>query len=196
LGVALSCFGIIYLAAVVNSLAGFLALLTLLTYLLVYTPLKRKTPFCVLVGALPGAMPPLIGWAAAAGRLSLEAWLLYAILFLWQFPHFMAIAWIYREDYSRANYLVLPRGEIRGRVMAIQSGLPCLLLVPASLAPLLLSHSHFAYVIVSIFVSMIFLSYALRLSFERSNAVARRLLFASLMYLPAIFFVMLLSKTT
>ena len=195
-GVALSCFGVVYLAAAVNSLAGFLAPLTSLTYLLVYTPLKRKTPLCVLVGALPGAMPPLIGWAAATGRLSLEAWLLYAILFLWQFPHFMAIAWIYREDYSRASYLVLPRGEIKGRVMAIQSGLPCLLLVPASLVPLLLSHSHFAYVIVSIFVSMIFLSYALRLSFERSNAAARRLLFASLMYLPAIFFVILLSKTT
>jgi protoheme IX farnesyltransferase len=141
-------------------------------------------------------MPPLIGWAAAAGRLSLEAWLLYAILFLWQFPHFMAIAWIYREDYSRANYLILPRGEIKGRVMAIQSGLPSLLLVPASLVPLLLSHSHFVYVFVSVFVSVIFLWYAVRLSFERSNPAARRLLFASLMYLPAIFFVMLLSKTT
>ena len=193
-GVALSCFGCVYLAVAVNALASFLALLTLLTYLLVYTPLKRKTPFCVLVGALPGAMPPLIGWAAAGSRLNLEAWSLYAILFLWQFPHFMAIAWIYREDYSRASYLVLPRGEIKSRAMQVQSVLPCLLLLPASLVPFLPLHSHLAYTIASVFISLIFLLYALRLSFERSNAVARRLLFASLIYLPAIFLALLLSK--
>src|SRR6202007_3016482 len=103
----------IYLALAVNLLASALATLTLLTYLFLYTPLKRKTPLCVLVGAFPGAMPPLIGWAAASGRLNTEAWTLYAILFLWQFPHFMAIAWMYREDYDRAGYLVLPQGKTR-----------------------------------------------------------------------------------
>ena len=107
-GVALAAVGSIYLAIAVNLLASVLATLTLLTYLFVYTPLKRKTPMFVLVGAFPGAVPPLIGWAAASGRLNIEAGILYTMLFLWQFPHFMAIAWMYREDYDRAGYLVLP----------------------------------------------------------------------------------------
>src|ERR1700719_1601512 len=114
-GVALSTVGSIYLAIAVDLLASLLAIVTVLSYLFLYTPLKRETPFCTVVGALPGAMPPLIGWAAASGRLSFEAWTLYAMLFLWQFPHFMAIAWMYREDYSRAGYLVLPSGGQRGR---------------------------------------------------------------------------------
>src|SRR6202166_3033992 len=112
-GVALAGAGSVYLAITVNALSSALAVLTLLTYLFVYTPLKRKTPLCVLVGAFPGAMPPLIGWAAASGRLNIEAGILYAIVFLWQFPHFMAIAWMYREDYDRAGYMVLPKGHGR-----------------------------------------------------------------------------------
>jgi protoheme IX farnesyltransferase len=112
-GTALAITGGIYLATAVNLLTSALATVTLLTYLFVYTPLKRKTPLCVLVGAFPGAMPPLIGWAAASGRLNIEAGILYAMLFLWQFPHFMAIAWMYREDYDRAGYLVLPKGNAR-----------------------------------------------------------------------------------
>ena len=112
-GIVLSAAGCIYLALAVNLLASLLALLTLLSYLFLYTPLKRRTALCVLVGAFPGAMPPLIGWAAASGRLNMEAWLLYAILFLWQFPHFMAIAWMYREDYDRAGYQMLPKGRAR-----------------------------------------------------------------------------------
>jgi protoheme IX farnesyltransferase len=102
-GVVLSIAGGFYLALLVDLLASVLALLTLSTYLLLYTPLKRKTPLCTLVGAFPGAVPPLIGWAGASGSLSADAWLLYAILFLWQFPHFMAIAWMYRDDYARAG---------------------------------------------------------------------------------------------
>src|ERR1700722_14764619 len=100
-GVGLASIGSIYLATVVNVTASLLAILALLSYLFLYTPLKRKTALCMLVGAFPGAMPPLIGWAAASGRLRWEAWMLYAMLFLWQFPHFMAITWMYREDYSR-----------------------------------------------------------------------------------------------
>src|SRR6266704_2624514 len=103
-GILLSCTGGIYLAVAVNPIASLLAVLTLVSYLFLYTPLKRKTPLCTLVGAFAGAMPPVIGWAAASGRLSWEAWVLYAMLFLWQFPHFMAIAWMYREDYARAGY--------------------------------------------------------------------------------------------
>src|SRR5207253_11268125 len=107
-GVALSAAGSIWLAVAVNGLASLLAIITLLSYLFFYTPLKRKTPLCTVVGAVPGAMPPLIGWAAASGKLTFEAWTLFAVIFLWQFPHFMAIAWMYREDYDRAGYLVLP----------------------------------------------------------------------------------------
>src|SRR5499425_645585 len=110
-GIALSVLGTVYLAATVNLLASLLALGTLLSYLFFYTPLKRKSPLCTLVGAIPGAMPPLIGWAAASGHLSFGAWELYSVLFLWQFPHFMSIAWMYREDYDRAGYLMLSRDE-------------------------------------------------------------------------------------
>src|SRR6266446_154691 len=133
-GILLSCAGGVYLAVAVNALASLLAVLTLLIYLFLYTPLKRRTPLCTLVGAFPGAMPPLIGWAAASGRLSFEAWTLYAVLFLWQFPHFMAIAWMYREDYDRAGYLVLPdNGRARDRFVNLQTLLPLLALLPLSL---------------------------------------------------------------
>src|SRR6266446_5918919 len=132
-GIVLAVTGSIYLAITANLLASLLAILTLLTYLFVYTPLKRKTPLCVLVGAFPGAMPPLIGWAAASGRLNSEAWTLYAILFLWQFPHFMAIAWMYREDYDRAGYLVLPKGNARVPFMTLETLLPLLALVAVSM---------------------------------------------------------------
>ena len=114
-GITLSVAGAGYLAATTNILASLLAVATLASYLFVYTPLKRITPLSTLVGAIPGAMPPLIGSAAASGRLASGAWVLYLILFLWQFPHFMAIAWMYREDYDRAGYLVLPRGQSRNR---------------------------------------------------------------------------------
>src|SRR5277367_5855126 len=128
-GIALAVAGSVYLAAAVNPLSSVLAIVTLLTYLFVYTPLKRKTPLCVLVGAFPGAMPPLIGWAAVAGRLNIEAGILYAMLFLWQFPHFMAIAWMYREDYDRAGYLVLPKGNARVPFVILETLLPLLALV-------------------------------------------------------------------
>ena len=133
-GIVLSVAGTIYLAVAVGGLASLLALLTLLSYLFLYTPLKRETPLCVLVGAFPGAMPPLIGWAAASGGLNSEAWLLYAILFLWQFPHFMAIAWMYREDYDRAGYLMLPKGHAKLAFVILQTVLPLLALVPISIA--------------------------------------------------------------
>src|SRR2546422_5124111 len=134
-GIVLSVVGSVYLAVAVNLLASLLAIVTLLSYLFLYTPLKRKTPLCTLVGAFPGAMPPLIGWAAASGGLSLQAWMLYAMLFLWQFPHFMAIAWMYREDYDRAGYVVVPSTSSRRRFAMLQTLLPLLLLVPLSLVP-------------------------------------------------------------
>ena len=108
-GVLLSVAGGLYLAVAVNGLAALLAISTLLSYLLVYTPLKRKTPLCTLLGAFPGAMPTLIGWAGASAHIDRQAWFLFAILFLWQFPHFLAIALMYREDYARAGYRMLPQ---------------------------------------------------------------------------------------
>jgi heme o synthase len=135
-GIVLSLLGSVYLAVAVNVLASVLAFATLLAYLLVYTPLKRKTPLCTLVGAFPGAMPPLIGWAGACGRLPLEARVLYAVLFLWQFPHFMAIAWMYREDYARAGYLALPCDSYaRSRLVNLQTALSLLALLALSLLP-------------------------------------------------------------
>ena len=194
LGIALSCLGCLYLRLAVNRLSSLLALTTLLSYLFLYTPLKRKTPLCVLVGALPGAMPPLIGWAGAAGRLNLEAWSLYTILFLWQFPHFMAIAWMYREDYALAGYLVLPRGAIKGSVMALQSVLPCLILLGASLMPLFIARSTFPYWAANLLLTWVLLFCAGRLALQRSNASAKRLLCASIIYLPLLFGVILVSR--
>ena len=186
-GVTLAFAGTVYLAVAVNLLASLLAILTLSTYLFAYTPLKRKTPICTLVGAFPGAMPPLIGWAAATGRLSLQAVELCGFLFLWQFPHFMAIAWMYREDYARAGYLVLP-AENRNRFVAWLTGLPALGLVILSLATTTLARP--ACRTGAFLLSLGFAYCGAQLSLRRSPAAARRLLFASLVYLPLILVLM------
>ncbi len=183
-GIALSVAGAFYLAATTNILASLLAAATLASYLFVYTPLKRITPFSTLVGAIPGAMPPLIGSAAASGRLSSDAWVLYLILFLWQFPHFMAIAWMYREDYDRAGYLVLPRGQSRDRIATLQTILPLLLLVLATLLPAVWRESGRLYLVGALFLSLSFLYFGMRFVLDRSGATARRLLVASIFYLP------------
>ena len=193
-GFILSLTGATYLAVAVNALATMLAVLTLAAYLFLYTPLKRITPLCTLVGAFPGAMPPLIGWAAAAGKLNLDACVLYAMIFLWQFPHFMAIAWMYREDYDRGGYLVLPSGERRGRFMAWQTVMPLLTLVPLSLTPTLLGHAGLVYLIGALILSAGFLYSGVQLVLRRSNLNARRLLFASIIYLPLAFVLMVLYK--
>jgi protoheme IX farnesyltransferase len=193
-GIVLSFAGGIYLAVLVNALASLLAVFTLVCYLALYTPLKRKTPLCTLVGAVPGAIPPLIGWAAASGQLSLGAWALYAILFLWQFPHFMAIAWMYRDDYSRAGYVVLPRNEQGGRLMSWQALVASLVLIPASLSPTLTGGAGSLYFAVAILLSLGFLYYSARLAYQRSNAAARKLLMASIVYLPLLLLFMVLDK--
>jgi protoheme IX farnesyltransferase len=116
-GIGISVMGIVYLAVLVNWLTSLLGLVTLLSYLFIYTPLKRRTTWATFVGAFPGAAPVLMGWAALTGSLSLGAWALYALLFVWQFPHFLAIAWMYREDYARAGMLMLPRGIRRAMLL-------------------------------------------------------------------------------
>ena len=185
-GIALAALGSVYLAATVNLVASALAVLTLLTYLFLYTPLKRRTPFCVLVGAFPGAMPPLIGWAGASGRLNIEAGILYAIVFLWQFPHFMAIAWMYREDYDRAGYLVLPRGKTRTPFVILETVLPLIVLVGCSILQFPARHAAVFYC-AAILLGFGFLYFAWEFVLRRSRAAARRLLAASIVYLPLLF---------
>jgi protoheme IX farnesyltransferase len=185
-GVVLAAVGSIYLATAVNLLASVLGTLTLLTYLFVYTPLKRKTPMCVLVGAFPGAMPPLIGWAAASGRLNIEAGILYAMLFLWQFPHFMAIAWMYREDYDRAGYLILPKGNVRVPFVILETLLPLLALVAISIMQSPTRHAATFHWAVAL-LGTGFTYFAWEFVFERSRVAARRLLTASIVYLPLLY---------
>jgi len=193
-GMALALGGGLYLAVAVNLLASLLALLTLASYLLLYTPLKRKTPWCTLVGAFPGAMPPLIGWAAARGSLSPAAWVLYAMLFLWQFPHFLAIAWMYREDYARAGYLMLPPADREGRSMAWQIVVCSLALVPVSLMPAWLGQVGSVYFVGALVLGLSFLGYGARLAASRSKLLARRVLLASIVYLPLVFGLMMVDK--
>jgi len=185
-GAALAVVGSIYLVIAVNLLASALATLTLLSYLFVYTPLKRITPMCVLVGAFPGAMPPLIGWAAASGRLNIDAGILYAMLFLWQFPHFMAIAWMYREDYDRAGYLVLPKGNAKVPFVILETLLPLLALVAISIMQLPIHHAATFYCAVGL-LGTGFIYFGWEFVFERSRVAARRLLMASIVYLSLLY---------
>jgi protoheme IX farnesyltransferase len=194
-GISLSIVGSVYLLATVNVLSSALAVFTAITYLLIYTPLKRKTPLCTLAGAVPGAMPPLIGWAAASGSItSAKAWMLYAVLFLWQFPHFMAIAWMYREDYGRAGYLILPPGEQNGRFMSWQAVLTSLALIPVSMIPAMIDHAGPVYFVLAGILSSSFFYYSAGLAFQRSTLAARRLLLASIVYLPLAFCLLMLEK--
>jgi len=175
-GVLLSLAGMLQLLVAVGPAPALLAAATLASYLLLYTPLKRVSPLCTLIGAVPGAIPPLIGWAATGASLDRTAWLLWAIQFLWQLPHFMSIAWMYREDYRRAGYLVLPTGRARSRVVTLQTLLPLLglavLAVPFGPAAIVLSLG--------------FLYVGSRFLIQKSAAEARRLLLASTVYLPAV----------
>src|SRR6266568_716619 len=194
-GIVLSVVGSVYLAVAVNLLSSVLAIATLLSYLFFYTPLKRKTPLCTLVGAIPGAMPPLIGWAAASDALPSEAWILFAVIFLWQFPHFMAIAWMYREDYDRAGYLVLPdNGRARDRFVNLQTLLPLLALLPLSLLPAFAGRPSTFYCIGALLLSVGFLYYGAQFVLLRSNSAARRLLASSIIYLPLLFVLMFLPR--
>ena len=193
-GLVLATAGTLELAVAVNRLSSVLALATMASYLLVYTPLKRKTPLCTLIGALPGAAPPLIGWAGATGALSAEAWILYSMLFLWQFPHFMAIAWMYREDYRRAGYRVLPRDKPIVPFVLCQVMIPLLVLVPLSVTPVFFGRAGLVYLVTALVLGAGFIYRADRLAVHQSNAMARRLLLASIVYLPLIFIALVLDR--
>jgi protoheme IX farnesyltransferase len=184
----------IYLLVFVNPLSALLGLTVIAGYLFAYTPLKTRTSLSTMVGAFPGAVPPLIGWTAARDSIGLEGWVLFAILFLWQFPHFLAIAWMYREDYSRAGILMLPVVEPDGRVTAQQIVVYTLMLLPVSVLPTVLGMSGRIYLAGAVLLGLLFLYSSLRAAFSMSRQQARRLLLASVLYLPLLFILMVLNR--
>jgi len=193
-GAGITILAEIYLLVLVNPLSALLGLTVIAGYLFAYTPLKTRTTLSTLVGAFPGAVPPLIGWTAARGTISLEGWILFAILFLWQFPHFLAIAWMYREDYARAGILMLPVVEPDGRVTAQQIVVYTLMLLPVSLLPAVVGMSGRVYFVGAIVLGLLFLYSSLRAAFSMSRQQARRLLLASVLYLPLLFLLMVLNS--
>jgi len=193
-GSGLTVLAEIYLAVMVNPLSAVLGLTVIAGYLFAYTPLKTRTTLSTMVGAFPGAVPPLIGWAAARGSIGIEAWVLFAILFLWQFPHFLAIAWMYREDYGRAGILMLPVVEPDGRVTAQQIVVYTILLLPVSLLPTVLGISGKVYLYGAIVLGLLFLYSSVRAALSKSRQEARRLLLASVIYLPLLFILMVLNR--
>jgi protoheme IX farnesyltransferase len=195
LGLTLAGLGSVLLTVWVNLLASALAMFTVFAYLLIYTPLKRKSPACILVGAIPGAMPPLIGWAGSSGHLSSEAWLLYGILLLWQFPHFMAIAWMYRDDYQRAGFRVLPVADRRCAFVNWMTVLPLLVLIPLTLFPAFSGHAHAICALGTLFAGSVFLYLGSVLALQKSNQHARRLLLVSIAYLPVVFAILIFTSS-
>jgi protoheme IX farnesyltransferase len=182
----LASIGLLELALSVNLLAALVALVTLVLYAWVYTPMKRHTPAATLVGALPGALPPLIGWAGARGSLPLEAWTLFAIVFCWQIPHFFAIAWLYRDDYRLAGFPMLPVIEPDGQRTGRQAVIFAALLALAAASPFLVNLAGPVYLAAAVVLSLGLLALAVRFALERSVARARWLFFGSLVYLPAL----------
>jgi len=193
-GTALVVLGLMLLALTVNLLSALLTAIVVVTYLFLYTPLKQKTPLCSLVGAVPGALPPMIGWAAARNDLGLEAGILFAVLYLWQIPHNLAIARLYRDDFARGGICFLPVVDSRGRSTGRHVIIHCLALLVVSLMPTLIGFAGMLYYGTAIVLGVLFLVYGCRLALSPSTSSARQLLFASLFYLPILFFVMALDR--
>jgi heme o synthase len=193
-GVLVTAIAEVYLAAFANVLTALLGLAIVAGYLFVYTPLKTRTTLSTALGAFPGAMPPLVGWTAARGEIDVTAWVLFAILFLWQFPHFLSIAWMYREDYSRAGIRMLPVVEPDGRVTGQQIVSYTLMLLPVSLLPTLMGITGRIYLVAAGIFGLLFLWTAVRAALSKSNQHARQLLLASVLYLPLLFGVMVLNR--
>jgi heme o synthase len=193
-GVSITGVGLLHLAFFVNGLSAFVTAISVGSYLFLYTPLKRKTSLCSVVGAVPGALPPVIGWVAARGELGLGAWVLFAILFLWQIPHSLAIARLYRDDYARAGIQLLPVVEPDGRSTGRQIVSNCLALLAVGLLPTLIGLAGSVYFLGAFVMGVGFLGCGIGLAVSHSEAAARRLLFASLIYLPAQLGLMALDK--
>lgn len=193
--VALSVIGFVELWFGANPLTALLGLFTLASYLFVYTPLKRRTPHSTTIGAIPGAMPPVIGFAAARGDLTIEAAALFAILFLWQFPHFYSIAWLYREDYGRAGIRMLPVIDPTGERTARQILVTALLLVPVSLVPVWIGMTGVWYLAGALALGAMYFWYGLRVARERTRLRARHVLLSSIVYLPLLYILLLADRT-
>ena len=193
-GSVLTVGGLVYLTCLVGSLAAALTAAITVSYLMVYTPLKSVTSLCSLVGAVPGALPPVVGWAAATGDVGLQALVLFAIMFLWQVPHTLAIGTLYRDDYARAGIRVLPVIDWSGRSTGTHSVTNCMALLPVALMPTLVGMAGTVYFAAALVLSVAFLWSAIALRRSGAPGDARRLLFASLVYLPVLLVVMALDK--
>lgn len=191
-GLALASSGLLILAVVSGVIATLLALATIVIYLVVYTPMKRRSSLSTLVGAVPGALPPLIGWAASSGTLSVGGWSLFAIVFLWQIPHFMAIAWMYRDDYQRAGFPMLPVIEPDGRRTGRQAVLYAAALLPVSLVPSMVGVSGQLYFWLALALGTGLAALAVRFASHRSDRSARTLFYGSITYLPLLWAAMVL----
>jgi heme o synthase len=185
-GIALSVIGAAELAVFVNPLTSALSLFTLFSYLLCYTPLKTRTSLCTLVGAIPGAIPPMMGWTAVRNSLAPQAWILFGILFLWQLPHFLAIAWMYREDYARAGFPMLPVIDPQGASTARMILLYTVVLIPVTLMPARMGVAGLSYFFGALTLGAAFLTCGAFTAFHRTALNARRLLLASVIYLPTL----------
>jgi protoheme IX farnesyltransferase len=194
-GAACSAAGLIWLALAVNLLTSFLGAITLVLYLFVYTPMKRVTWLNTAIGAVPGALPPLMGWTAARDAVSAEGWVLFAILCFWQLPHFLAIAWIYREEYAKAGFVMLPLVDAEGFRTGRQAVSHALGLLPVSLFPFLLHLAGPVYLVSALMLGLGYLGCAVKFSRQLTLASARLLFLASILYLPLLFIVMVLDKT-
>jgi protoheme IX farnesyltransferase len=183
-GILITGGGLLSLTLFVNALSALVTAATVGSYLFLYTPLKRKTSLCSVVGSIPGALPPVTGWVAAQGELSLEAWVLFAILFLWQTPHSLAIAWLYREDYARAGLQLLPVIHPDGKSTGRQVVSYCCALIPVGLLPTLLGLTGTLYFFTAFLLGIAFLGCGIDLALSCSTKAARRLLWVSLVYLP------------
>jgi len=195
-GTIISALGLLELLFFANFLAAGIGFATWAGYLGIYTPLKRISPFCTTIGALPGAAPPLVGYAAARGHLTIEAWILFAILFLWQFPHFHAIAWLYREDYERGGIRMLAVVRPDGKAVSQRILWTLLLLLPVSLLPALI-HPAMAgtlYLVSALALGLTFLYFGVKVAREKTAIGAKRLLLASVAYLPLLFTVLILNR--
>jgi len=193
-GSAISVIGIVYLWIFVNLLTSMLSMITVSLYLFAYTPLKRRTYLCTIVGAVPGAIPPMMGWTAARNSLDAQAWWLFAILFLWQLPHFLSIAWLYREDYARGGFPMLPVLDPVGSRTSRHIIMNTIALILVTLLPLGTGGFGSFYLIGALILGTIFLLIGIRLAFTKSNLSARHLLLASVIYLPLLFTLMLIDR--
>ncbi len=194
LGLLFSLVGIATLYLFVNALSALLAAMTILSYILIYTPMKRRSSLNTLVGAIPGALPPLIGYAASQGHLGLGGWILFFILWFWQMPHFLAIAWMYRDQYAEAGFIMLSKNDDSGKMTSRQALIYSAFLLPTSLLPTALGVNNTLYAIAAFALGIAFLMQALAFAKQRSTSRARSLFFASVIYLPLLLGLLVITR--